>query len=143
MHGRWRKANLLEYAVECRPHLRVYAGAPESFMDRREKFGPEGEPRSRRKQRNPGGFLEGEDSAGANQASQRTQDRSRIGKKHQNETTNGRVEEFVTVDLVDVRVGEVHVPKSSFSHTNLGSRNRTRIAFDAQYLTRWTYDSGQ
>src|SRR6266852_5706436 len=100
MHGRWRKANFLEYAVECRPHLRVYAGVQESLMDRREQFGPQGEPRSRCKQRNPGGLLEGEDSTGANQVSQGAQDRNRIGKKHQNETTNGRVEEFVTIDLV-------------------------------------------
>src|SRR6266481_8148509 len=111
-------------------------------MDRREKFGPEGEPRSRCKQRNPGGLLEGENSSGANQASQRAQDRSRIRKKHQNEPTDTRVEKFVTVDLVHIRLGEVHVPKSSFSHTRLGSCNRTRIAFDAHYLTRWTHDSG-
>src|SRR5260370_25567250 len=143
MHGRWRKANFLEYAVECRPHLWVYAGAKESLMDRSEKFGPQERPGAKGKQRSPGGLLEGEDSSGANKASQRAQDRSRIRKKHQNEPTDGRVEEFVTVDLVHIRLGEVHVPKSSFSHTRLGSRNRTRSAFDAHYLTRWTHDSRQ
>jgi len=59
--------------LECRPHLWVYAGAKESLMDRREKFGPQERPGAKASKRNPGGLLEGEDSSGANQASQRAQ----------------------------------------------------------------------
>jgi hypothetical protein len=68
---------------------------------------------------------------------------SRVGKKHQDETTDGRVEGFVTVDLVHVGLGEADVPQSSLSCASVGPCNRGGIAFYAHYRSRGTNDSGQ
>jgi hypothetical protein len=84
----------------------------------------------------PGWLLEGQDSARANHRQYRAQDRNRIGKEHQYETTDNRIEELIDSNLVHVGFEKVHVAKSRGGYASLGSFNRSPIAFDSDYLSR-------
>jgi hypothetical protein len=78
----------------------------------------------------PGRFLKGDYSTRTNQANNRAQNRNRIGKKHQDETTDSRIERFVADNLVHISLREAHVMESGLSYARPCSLNRARIALD-------------
>src|SRR6266700_2231372 len=123
MHGRYRQTDLLEYAVKSGSHLHVYPRAQEGLMNRSKDAGPKWQPRAKGKIRNPGRLLKGKDSARPNQLAQGAQDRNRIGKEHQNETTYCRIEELVADDLAHISLAEGHVAQPSLSQPRVGPCN--------------------
>src|SRR5258708_37639994 len=105
-HGWCGRPALPKYFGEIEPHLGVYAGSQECFVDSAKQARPKREPRAERKKRNPGRLLEGQNSARTNQLKQGSQDRNGIGEKHQDETADGRVEGFVANDLGYIGLSE-------------------------------------
>src|SRR5436189_6336331 len=78
----------------------------------------------------PGRFLKRDYSTRMNQANNRAQNRNRIGKKHQDETADGRIEGFVADNLVHVSLCKADVEESSLGDAFLRSRNRVFVSFN-------------
>ena len=88
-------------------------------------------------------LLESQDSAGANQRNERTQDRERIGKKHQDVASNGSVKGIVARDLRDIALQKGHIVEAGFGNAGVSPRNGARVAFKAHNCSRRTNEPGQ
>jgi hypothetical protein len=86
--------------------------------------------------------LESQDSTWSDQARERTQNRSRIGKKHQDVAADGSIKGSVARDFGRIGLRKSHVAQARLSHASIGSGNRPRVALDSNDLTCRTNEPG-
>jgi len=86
--------------------------------------------------------LEDNNSTGANQQRQLTQNGNRGRKPHQNETAHGCVEGFTYGDLGNIGLDKAHSMQASFSHASPRAVEGARVALDSHNLSGMTNQSG-
>jgi len=85
--------------------------------------------------------LEDNNSTGANQQRQLTQNGNRGRKPHQNETAHGCVEGFTYGDLGNIGLDKAHSMQASFSHASPRAVEGARVALDSHNLSGRTNDA--
>src|SRR5262249_13956212 len=103
---------------------------------------PKRKVRRNRKRRRPGRFWESNNSTRPHQPNTGEKNTNWIGNKHQNQTADGGIERFATLDLVHIGLSEANIAQPGLDHASFGARDRARVALYPNYLSRRTNQPG-
>src|SRR6476660_9411650 len=125
MHLGRRQPDLLKDRVQSESHFGICSRPQNSLVDCTKHTRPKGQPVTEGKHWYPRWFLEGEHSTRTNQTRNGAQHGNRIGKKHQNVTTDDGVKRPIGNNVVYVDVEKAHVTQSRSRYTGLRTFNRS------------------